>query len=328
MGIVLKILITGGAGYIGSHFVKLLIENHVELFIIDNLSRGHQESIPKNVIFEKADINDNQKLNSIFKKYKPDSVVHFAALAYVGESVENPTKYYQNNVVGSFNLIKACSENEVENFIFSSTCSIYGNPRKIPIAENEPSNPINPYANTKFIIETILKDFESKYGMKSVSLRYFNAAGASFDGSIGESHNPETHLIPLVMETALGKRKDIWVFGNDYNTKDGTCIRDYIHVEDLAEAHFKALRYLQIGNESTIINLGTGNGNSVLEIIEMAKRISKKKIDYVIANRRQGDPAILVASNEKAKKLLSWEPKYSIDDILTTAWNWHSNPKF
>jgi len=324
----LKILITGGAGYIGSHFVKLLIENHVELFIIDNLSRGHQESIPKNVIFEKADINDNQKLNSIFKKYKPDSVVHFAALAYVGESVENPTKYYQNNVVGSFNLIKACSENEVENFIFSSTCSIYGNPRKIPIAENEPSNPINPYANTKFIIETILKDFESKYGMKSVSLRYFNAAGASFDGSIGESHNPETHLIPLVMETALGKRKDIWVFGNDYNTKDGTCIRDYIHVEDLAEAHFKALRYLQIGNESTIINLGTGNGNSVLEIIEMAKRISKKKIDYVIANRRQGDPAILVASNEKAKKLLSWEPKYSIDDILTTAWNWHSNPKF
>jgi len=328
LGIVLKILITGGAGYIGSHFVKLLIENHVELFIIDNLSRGHQESIPKNVIFEKADINDNQKLNSIFKKYKPDSVVHFAALAYVGESVENPTKYYQNNVVGSFNLIKACSENEVENFIFSSTCSIYGNPRKIPIAENEPSNPINPYANTKFIIETILKDFESKYGMKSVSLRYFNAAGASFDGSIGESHNPETHLIPLVMETALGKRKDIWVFGNDYNTKDGTCIRDYIHVEDLAEAHFKALRYLQIGNESTIINLGTGNGNSVLEIIEMAKRISKKKIDYVIANRRQGDPAILVASNEKAKKLLSWEPKYSIDDILTTAWNWHSNPKF
>lgn len=328
MGIVLKILITGGAGYIGSHFVKLLIENHVELFIIDNLSRGHQESIPKNVIFEKADINDNQKLNSIFKKYKPESVVHFAALAYVGESVENPTKYYQNNVVGSFNLIKACSENEVENFIFSSTCSIYGNPRKIPIAENEPSNPINPYANTKFIIETILKDFESKYGMKSVSLRYFNAAGASFDGSIGESHNPETHLIPLVMETALGKRKDIWVFGNDYNTKDGTCIRDYIHVEDLAEAHFKALRYLQIGNESTIINLGTGNGNSVLEIIEMAKRISKKKIDYVIANRRQGDPAILVASNEKAKKLLSWEPKYSIDDILTTAWNWHSNPKF
>ncbi|MBM4171712.1 MAG: UDP-glucose 4-epimerase GalE [Ignavibacteria bacterium] len=324
----MKILITGGAGYIGSHFVKLLIENHVELFIIDNLSRGHQESIPKNVIFEKADINDNQKLNSIFKKYKPDSVVHFAALAYVGESVENPTKYYQNNVVGSFNLIKACSENEVENFIFSSTCSIYGNPRKIPIAENEPSNPINPYANTKFIIETILKDFESKYGMKSVSLRYFNAAGASFDGSIGESHNPETHLIPLVMETALGKRKDIWVFGNDYNTKDGTCIRDYIHVEDLAEAHFKALRYLQIGNESTIINLGTGNGNSVLEIIEMAKRISKKKIDYVIANRRQGDPAILVASNEKAKKLLSWEPKYSIDDILTTAWNWHSNPKF
>jgi len=324
----LKILITGGAGYIGSHFVKLLIENHVELFIIDNLSRGHQESIPKNVIFEKADINDNQKLNSIFKKYKPDSVVHFAALAYVGESVENPTKYYQNNVVGSFNLIKACSENEVENFIFSSTCSIYGNPRKIPIAENEPSNPINPYANTKFIIETILKDFESKYGMKSVSLRYFNAAGASFDGSIGESHNPETHLIPLVMETALGKRKDIWVFGNDYNTKDGTCIRDYIHVEDLAEAHFKALRYLQIGNESTIINLGTGNGNSVLEIIEMAKRISKKKIDYVIANRRQGDPAILVASNEKAKKLLSWGPKYSIDDILTTAWNWHSNPKF
>lgn len=328
MGIVLKILITGGAGYIGSHFVKLLIENHVELFIIDNLSRGHQESIPKNVIFEKADINDNQKLNSIFKKYKPESVVHFAALAYVGESVENPTKYYQNNVVGSFNLIKACSENEVENFIFSSTCSIYGNPRKIPIAENEPSNPINPYANTKFIIETILKDFESKYGMKSVSLRYFNAAGASFDGSIGESHNPETHLIPLVMETALGKRKDIWVFGNDYNTKDGTCIRDYIHVEDLAEAHFKALRYLQIGNESTIINLGTGNGNSVLEIIEMAKRISKKKIDYVIANRRQGDPAILVASNEKAKKLLSWGPKYSIDDILTTAWNWHSNPKF
>jgi UDP-glucose 4-epimerase len=324
----LKILITGGAGYIGSHFVKLLIEKKFEPIIIDNLSRGHKESIPSYIQFEEVDLTDKPGINSIIKKHKPDSIVHFASFAYVGESVENPALYYQNNVIGSYNLIKACSENNVERFIFSSTCSIYGEPKVIPITEEQQQNPINPYANTKYIIEKILKDFEIQFGMKSVSLRYFNAAGASFDSSIGESHNPETHLIPLVIETALGKRKSISVFGNDYDTNDGTCIRDYIHVEDLADAHLKALEYLEEDNDSTIINLGTGAGNSVLEIINRAKVILKKEINFNITKRRIGDPAVLVASNEKAKKLLSWGPKYSIDDILLSAWKWHSNPKY
>jgi UDP-glucose-4-epimerase GalE len=324
----LKVLVTGGAGYIGSHFVKLLLAQGHQPIVVDNLFRGHKEAIPQGVHFEDIDLLDTNELAYFIQTQMPQAVVHFAALAYVGESVEHPEVYYHNNVVGSFNLIRLCSDNGVKKFVFSSTCSIYGNPVKVPISEEQVSNPINPYANTKLMIEMMLKDFDMAFGMKYVALRYFNAAGADPEGQIGESHEPETHLIPLVFETALGKRKKIMVFGKDYDTADGTCVRDYIHINDLADAHLKALQYLDNNNPSTIINLGTGTGNSVLEIIEKAKAISKKDIPYEIVGRREGDPAILVADNKKAKEVLGWSPKYSIESILETAWKWHKNPKF
>ena len=324
----MKVLVTGGAGYIGSHFVKLLVESNYKVAVIDNLSRGHREAVPSNVHFEDIDLLDANSLSYFIQTQMPSVVVHFAAYAYVGESVKHPEIYYQNNVVGSLNLIRLCAENGVKNFVFSSTCSIYGNNAKIPIDESQPVNPINPYANTKLMIETILKDFETSNGLKSISLRYFNAAGADSSGEIGESHNPEPHLIPIVLNTALEKNKIVSVFGNDYNTADGTCIRDYIHVNDLAGAHLKALEYLNSGNESTVINLGTGAGNSVLEIITKAKLIAKKEIPFKFVNRREGDPAILIADNKKAKSLLGWAPKHSIEEIIQSAWKWHSNPKF
>jgi UDP-glucose 4-epimerase len=324
----LKVLVTGGAGYIGSHFVKLLANNGHQPIVIDNLSRGHREAVPENIDFEDIDLLDDNSLSFIIQSQSPQAVVHFAAYAYVGESVQHPEIYYKNNVVGGFNLIRLCAKNGVKNFIFSSTCSIYGNPTKVPIAEEQLSKPINPYANTKLIMEIMLKDFELTYGMKHVALRYFNAAGADPYGAIGESHDPEPHLIPIVLNTALGKRNKVSVFGNDYNTTDGTCIRDYIHVNDLADAHLRALNYLNDGNASEIINLGTGKGNSVLEIIEKAKAIAVKEIPYEIVKRREGDPAVLVADNKKAKELLGWSPKFSIDDILQTAWQWHKNPKY
>lgn len=324
----MKILVTGGAGYIGSHFVLHLVENNHQVCVVDNLSRGHLESIPQNVIFKNVDLLDYSKLSLTIKEFSPQAVVHFAAFAYVGESVEKPELYYQNNVVGSFNLIRAVAEVGVNNFVFSSTCSIYGNPKNIPISEDEPSNPINSYANTKLVIEMLLRDFEKAFGLKSICLRYFNAAGAHTNGLIGESHSPEPHLIPLVLFTAQKKREKILVFGNDYDTPDGTCIRDYIHVLDLADAHLKALQYLFEGGKSTIINLGTGVGNSVLEIIEKAKSITHKDIPYEIVGRREGDPAILVADNKKAKSVLNWSPKFGIEDIIQTAWNWHQNQKY
>ncbi|MEG8945925.1 UDP-glucose 4-epimerase GalE [Rosettibacter firmus] len=324
----MKILVTGGAGYIGSHFVKFLYENNYEPIVIDNLFRGHKEAIPTNIPLEIVDLLDYEKLLTVIKKHKPEAVVHFAALAYVGESVENPQLYYLNNVVGSYNLIRAVTESDIKKFVFSSTCSIYGNPLIIPISEKESSKPINPYANTKLIIETMLKDFDNAYGLKFVALRYFNAAGAHQDGEIGESHNPETHLIPLVLYTAMGKRDKLFVYGNDYDTQDGTCIRDYIHVMDLADAHLKALQYLNDGNDSTIINLGTGKGNSVLEIIKKSEQITGRKIPYEITGRRAGDPAILVADNKKAKEVLAWSPKYSIEEIIESAWKWHLNQKY
>ena len=324
----MKVLVTGGAGYIGSHFVKLLGENGHEPIVIDNLSRGHREAVSKSVPLEEVDILDFPAISSVIKKYKPEAVVHFAAFAYVGESVENPGMYYTNNVEGSLKLIKACTEFGINKFVFSSTCSLYGNPYKIPISESEPLKPINPYANTKLMIETILKDFDMTHSLKSVSLRYFNAAGADSSGELGESHQPEPHLIPLVLYTAQKKREKILVFGNDYDTPDGTCIRDYIHIVDLADAHLKALQYLTEGNNSEIINLGTGTGNSVFEIIDKAKEITGMEIPLEVVGRRAGDPAVLVADNKKAHEVLGWKPKHSIEDILKTAWHWHSNPKY
>jgi UDP-glucose 4-epimerase len=324
----LKILVTGGAGYIGSHFVKLLLSCGHTPIVLDNLSRGHKESVPENVALEVVDLLNYSAVSDVVKKHKPEAIVHFAAFAYVGESVEHPEMYYQNNVIGSFNLIRTAAENNIKKFVFSSTCSIYGNPVKVPISEEQKSNPINPYANTKLIIEMLLKDFETAYGLKHIALRYFNAAGADPSGLIGESHFPEPHIIPIVFEAALGKRQKVLVFGNDYDTPDKTCIRDYIHILDLADAHLKALDYLDSGNESAVINLGTGSGNSVLEIIEKAKLICKKDIPFEITGRRAGDPAILVADNKKANKLLGWSPKYSIEEILETAWRWHKAPKY
>jgi len=324
----LKFLITGGAGYIGSHIVRQLMERNYDLIIIDNLSRGHKEAIPSDVVFEEVDLLDYQKLNQTIKKYKIDAVIHFAAFAYVGESVENPELYYTNNVLGSYNLLQSLIENNINKIVFSSTCSLYGNPENIPITENESIKLINPYAKTKYFIEQIMDDFEIAFGMKYISLRYFNAAGASLDGSIGESHNPEPHLIPLVLYTALEKREKVFIFGDDYQTDDGTCIRDYIHVVDLAEAHIKALEYLIQNNKSEIINLGTGKGNSVKEVIAVAEKVTNKKINYEITSRRAGDPAILLADSKKAKQLLGWQPKYNLEDILRTAYNWHLNQRY
>ncbi len=324
----MKILVTGGAGYIGSHFVKILTNNNIDVVVLDNLSRGHKEAVPPSVPLETADLLDVNSLKQVFQKYTFDAIVHFAAFAYVGESVEDPKLYYQNNVVGSFNLISAALEANIKKFVFSSTCSLYGNPEVIPISEKLSPNPINPYAQTKLMIENILRDFDNSYGMRTVFLRYFNAAGSDFNGEIGESHEPEPHLIPIVLNTALGKREKVLVFGNDYETKDGTCVRDYIHVNDLGDAHLKAIQYLNDGGKTDVINLGTGDGNSVKELIETAERITGKKIKTEITDRREGDPAILVADNKKAKEVLGWVPKHNLDDIISSAFKWHKAPRY
>ncbi len=322
------ILVTGGAGYIGSHFVKLLKEKNYKIIVLDNLSRGHKEAIPEDVIFEEVDLLDKAKLRVTLFKYKIDVVVHFAAFAYVGESVQNPSMYFKNNVLGSYNLIETCRELYIKNFILSSTCSIYGNPDSIPISEETSPQPINPYAISKYLVELILKDYNKSYNLNYLILRYFNAAGCDFDGNIGESHDPEPHLIPLVIDTALGNRDKIKIFGDDYPTKDGTCIRDYIHVNDLADAHLKGIQYLSEGKSSTLINIGTSVGNSVKEIINTVENISGVKINSEIVERRTGDPAILIADNKKAKKLLNWEPKFGLEEIIKSAFNWQKNKIF
>lgn len=322
------ILVTGGAGYIGSHTVKLLRKRGYEVVIIDNLSRGHKEALPEGVPFEKVDLLDYEGLYSSIKKYPIEALIHFAAFAYVGESVENPAMYYRNNVVGSYNLINAAKEAGVNKFVFSSTCSVYGNPETVPMSESDTPAPINPYAKTKLMIENMLEDYDTSFGSKYVALRYFNAAGDSEDGDIGESHDPEPHLIPLVLFAALGKGEKVNIYGDDYPTKDGTCIRDYIHVNDLADAHIRALEYLKAGNNSTVVNLGTGVGYSVKEIVDIASEVTGKKIRADIVARRPGDPATLIADNKKAREVLGWKPEYDLKRILETAWKWHLNPKY
>lgn len=324
----MNVLVTGGAGYIGSHVVRMLLTQGHSVVVIDNLSRGHIEAVAEGVRFEQADLLDYEGLLAAISRHKIDAVIHFAAFAYVGESVETPGLYYVNNVTGSINLIRALNENNIKKIVFSSTCSLYGNPEHIPISEKEKLNPINPYAKTKYFIEQVLSDFDTSFGIKYAALRYFNAAGSDFDGLIGESHEPEPHLIPIVLQAALGKREKVMIFGDDYPTEDGTCIRDYIHVYDLADAHIKALEYLNKGIESTIINLGTGTGYSVKEIIESARRITGREIKASISERRAGDPAILIADNKKAREVLGWIPKYGLDDIIKSAWLWHRNPKY
>jgi len=321
------ILIVGGAGYIGSHLNKEISKKGIKTVIFDNLSYGHRDFV-KWGTFEKGDLGNIEDIRSVFRKYPIEAVMHFAAFTYVGESVEDPQKYYLNNVKNTLNLLQVMLEENVKYFVFSSTCATYGNPVEIPITENHPQNPINPYGKGKLIVETVLKDYSDAYGLKYASLRYFNAAGADPDGEVGELHDPETHLIPLILDVASGKREDIKIFGTDYDTPDGTCIRDYIHVTDLAEAHILALEYLQNGGKSDFFNLGNGNGFSVKEVIETARKVTGKNIKAAEADRRPGDPPILVGSSDKAKRTLNWNPKYDkLSKIIETAWNWHKNIK-
>jgi UDP-glucose 4-epimerase len=321
-----NVLIVGGAGYIGSHTVKHLMQEGYNCIVADNLIYGHKEAVlTPNFIL--ADLLDKDSLNKVFDNFDIEAVVHFAAFAYVGESVVNPHKYYNNNVVGTINLLDVMLAHNVKKIVFSSTCATYGEPQYTPIDENHPQNPINPYGRTKLMIEQIFSDYEKAYGLKHISLRYFNAAGCSRDGDIGESHNPETHLIPLVLQAIKGESLSIKVFGTDYDTFDGTCIRDYVHVEDLAQAHRLALEKLDDYNG--YINLGTGIGTSVKDIISAAERVSKKTCPVEYCARRLGDPAKLYATNDMAKKVLGWEPFYTdIEKIIKTAWNWEINRKF
>ncbi|MFM8263456.1 MAG: UDP-glucose 4-epimerase GalE [Pirellula sp.] len=323
----MRVLVVGGAGYIGSHTVKLLNQTDHEVWVYDNLSMGHRQSVqPKQLIV--GDLFDRTLLERVLKEKRIEAVMHFAAFAYVGESVQDPAKYYQNNIAATLGLFEAMRAGGVKKFVFSSTTATYGQPEKIPIAEDTLQLPINPYGFTKLVIERALKDYAHAYGFAGASLRYFNASGAAADGSIGEDHTPETHLIPLVLQVALGQRESIQIFGSDYPTPDGTCIRDYIHVEDLASAHLAALEKLESGKVLEV-NLGTGVGNSVLEVINACRKASGHPIPALMCPRRAGDPAELVAQCSLAKQLLGWEPRYkTIDPIVQTAWNWHkAHPK-
>lgn len=320
----MKILVTGGAGYIGSHAVKGLLEKGYEVVVVDNLETGHVEAIPAEIPFYIGDIRDRDFLDNVFKKENIEGVIHFAAHSLVGESVLNPLKYFHNNTYGLMVLLDVMKERNVDKIVFSSTAATYGEPKNIPISEEEPTIPTNPYGESKLMMERMMKWADEAYGIRYVSLRYFNVAGASLDGSIGEDHRIETHLIPLVLQTALGIRENITIFGDDYATKDGTCIRDYIHIVDLINAHILALEYLIKNNESNIFNLGSEAGYSVKEIIDTAKKVTKLPIHIVQGERRAGDPSILIASSKKAKEVLGWNPQHTnIREIIETAWNWH-----
>jgi len=320
------ILVTGGAGYIGSHAVLALKRAGYGVVVIDNLVYGHREFVEEVLKVELVigDISDRDLLDHLFKTHNIAAVIHFAAYAYVGESVIDPGKYYSNNVTGTLTLLKAMVAASVKKIVFSSTCATYGVPTVVPIFEDHPQQPINPYGRSKLTVEKILFDFDLAYDLKSVCFRYFNAAGADPTGLLGEDHTPETHLIPLVLLTALGKRESISIAGTDYPTADGTCVRDYIHVTDLAQAHILGLEYLLKGDNSEIFNLGNGNGFSVKQVIETARKVTGKPIKVVESERRPGDPPTLVGSGEKARKVLGWQPQYPyLQDMISHAWNWH-----
>ena len=322
----MKVLVSGGAGYIGSHTVYELIENNYEVVIADNLQNGHIEAVHPLAKFYKGDIRDQIFLDSLFQKENIDTVVHFAADALVAESMTNPLKYYDNNLYGTMVLLKSMVKNKVKNIVFASTAATYGEPESIPVPETHRTCPTNTYGETKLAMEKMIGWSSAAYNLNYIALRYFNAAGAHKSGKIGESHKPETHLIPLVLETANDKRPEISIFGDDYDTKDGTCVRDYIHVSDLAKAHILALEYLNNGGKGDIFNLGNGLGFSVKEVIEACRQVTNHSIPVRISPRRDGDPAVLVASSQKAKSILGWQPEYTdIKSIIETAWNWHKN---
>lgn len=318
------ILVAGGAGYIGSHMVALLVKRGYEVVVADNLRTGHWQAVKGARKMYVGDLRDGAFLHQIFTENKIDGVINFAAFSLVGESVTNPLKYYGNNVEGAVSLLSAMQAHGVDKIVFSSTAAAYGEPEKQPIEEGDRTEPTNPYGATKLAIENMLKWCDCAYNIRYVALRYFNAAGSDTEAGIGEDHNPESHLIPLVMKTALGQRDHIGIFGEDYPTPDGTCVRDYIHVKDLAEAHLLALEYLERGGSSDVFNLGNGAGYSVREIIETARRITGKEIKAVVEPRRGGDPSVLIASNNKAAEVLGWKPVLGLDQIISDAWAWHS----
>jgi UDP-glucose 4-epimerase len=321
----MAILVCGGAGYIGSHMVAALLEKGEEVVVLDNFQKGHREAILGGRVYE-GDLRDRSVLDKVFTENNIDAVIDFAADSLVGESVTEPLKYFENNVGGTLSLLRAMKDYDVKNIVFSSTAATYGEPESTPILESDKTFPTNPYGESKLTVEKILKWCDNAYGIKYTALRYFNAAGAHESGRIGEDHRPESHLIPLIIEAALHKREKIMIFGDDYNTEDGTCVRDYIHVMDLAEAHLLAVDRLRKGGESKIFNLGNGKGFSVKEVIEVTRKVTGREIKAEVAPRRAGDPAVLIASSQKAIDELGWKPKFaSLETIIKTAWNWHLN---
>ena len=322
----MHILVLGGAGYIGSHTALELVKAGNEVVIADNLVTGYRKAIPEGAKFYEGDLRDSDFLDNLFHQEKIDAVIHFAAYSLVGESVTNPLKYYDNNLYGTKVLLEAMVKNNVGKIVFSSTAATYGEPENIPILESDRTCPTNPYGETKLAMEKMFKWTAEAHGLRYVSLRYFNACGADESGTIGEAHNPESHLIPLILQVPNGKRETISIYGTDYETPDGTCIRDYIHVTDLAQAHILAVKYLANGGKSDIFNLGNGVGYSVREVIETARKVTGHPIPATETSRRAGDPARLVASSEKAKSVLGWKPVHdSLEEIIASAWNWHKN---
>jgi UDP-glucose 4-epimerase len=320
----MAVLVTGGAGYIGSHTVAELLERNEEVIVVDNLEKGHKDAVLGGKLIV-GDLRDKEFIKNVFFQNDIEAVIHFAAYIEVGESVSNPLKYYNNNVAVTLNLLEAMKEAKVDKVVFSSTAATYGEPENIPILETDRTMPTNPYGETKLSVEKALKWSDVAYGIKHVILRYFNACGAHASGKIGEDHSPESHLIPLIIQAAMGKRDSIKIFGNDYNTPDGTCVRDYIHVSDLAQAHYLALQKLRKGENSEIYNLGNGKGFSVKEVVDVVRKVTGKNIKAEDAPRRPGDPAILVASSDKIKRELNWQPKMNdLETIVATAWEWHS----
>lgn len=316
------ICVVGGAGYIGSHMVMLLQKLSYRVIVIDDLSNGFESSL-LGASFEQGSILDNVFLERFFNQHKVDAIIHFASSIQVGESVRDPQKYYKNNVIGTLNLLRHALDHSIHKVIFSSTAAVFGNPQYVPIDENHPHQPLSPYGKSKLFVEQILEDYELAYGLRSVCLRYFNAAGASACGQLGERHHPETHLIPLLLQQASNRLAEFSIFGDDYDTPDGTCIRDYIHIEDLCAAHLLALEYLYKGNSSAVFNLGTGVGHSVAEVIKTVEHITDKKLKIKVSPKRPGDPSILVADGSRAKSVLGWQPKYTdLRDIISHAWNW------
>ncbi len=323
-----SILVCGGAGYIGSHMVKMLLEQGFEVTVLDNLSTGHAEAVGEAELVA-CDLLDGAELERVFARRRFDAVMHFCALSLVGESVRQPLDYYRNNVGGTLSLLETMRRHSVERLVFSSTAAIFGEPDQALIDETHPARPINPYGRSKWMVEQMLTDSATAFGLRSVSLRYFNAAGASPSGEIGESHDPETHLIPNVLKSVQAGGASLKVFGNDYPTPDGTCVRDYIHVDDLAAAHLAALTWMESQEGAAVFNLGNGRGFSVLEVIEAAGRVTGQPIAYEVQDRRPGDPAVLVAASDRAQRELGWQPRYrDIEAIIETAWRWHRNARY